>query len=72
MDKATFGNMEQLSQMFVNYTIMPLCETIEAEFNRKLFFEAEKYQYCTRFNLDGLLRGDIAARSSYTLRCAMF
>jgi len=65
MDKATFGNMEQLSQMFVNYTIMPLCETIEAEFNRKLFFEAEKYQYCTRFNLDGLLRGDIAARSSY-------
>ncbi len=53
MDKATFGNMEQLSQMFVNYTIMPLCETIEAEFNRKLFFEAEKYQYCTRFNLDG-------------------
>ncbi len=65
MEKATFGNMEQLSQMFVNYTIMPLCETIEAEFNRKIFFEAEKYTYCTRFNLDGLLRGDIAARSSY-------
>ena len=65
MDKATFGNMEQLSQMFVNYTIMPLCETIESEFNKKIFFEAEKYQYCTRFNLDGLLRGDIAARSSY-------
>lgn len=65
MDKATFGNMEQLSQMFVNYTIMPLCETIEAEFNRKIFFEAEKGKYITRFNLDGLLRGDIAARSSY-------
>ena len=65
MEKATFGNMEQLSQMFVNYTIMPLCETIEAEFNRKIFFESEKYTYCTRFNLDGLLRGDIAARSSY-------
>jgi HK97 family phage portal protein len=65
MDKATFGNMEQLSQMFVNYTIMPLCETIESEFNRKIFFEAEKYTYCTRFNLDGLLRGDITARSSY-------
>jgi HK97 family phage portal protein len=65
MDKATFSNMEQLSQMFVNYTIMPLCETIEAEFNRKIFFEAEKYTYCTRFNLDGLLRGDVAARSSY-------
>jgi HK97 family phage portal protein len=65
MYKATFGNMEQLSQMFVNYTIMPLCETIESEFNRKIFFEAEKYNYCTRFNLDGLLRGDITARSSY-------
>jgi HK97 family phage portal protein len=65
MDKATFSNMEQLSQMFVNYTIMPLCETIEAEFNRKIFFEAEKYTYCTRFNLDGLLRGDVVARSSY-------
>ena len=65
MEKATFGNMEQLSQMFVNYTIMPLCEIIEAEFNRKIFFEVEKEKYKTRFNLDGLLRGDIAARSSY-------
>jgi HK97 family phage portal protein len=65
MDKATFSNMEQLSQMFVNYTIMPLCEIIEAEFNRKIFFEVEKYQYCTRFNLDGLLRGDVTARSAY-------
>ena len=65
MDKATFGNMEQLSQMFVNYTIMPLCETIESEFNRKIFFEVEKDKYSTRFNLDGLLRGDVAARSSY-------
>lgn len=65
MDKATFSNMEQLSQMFVNYTIMPLCETIEAEFNRKIFFEAEKANYSTRFNLDGLLRGDVAARSAY-------
>jgi len=65
MDKATFNNMEQLSQQFVNYTIMPLCETIEAEFNRKMFFENEKYRYCTRFNLEGLLRGDVSARSSY-------
>jgi HK97 family phage portal protein len=65
MDKATFSNMEQLSQMFVNYTIMPLCEIIEAEFNRKIFFEVEKERYSTRFNLDGLLRGDVAARSSY-------
>ncbi len=51
--------------MFVNYTIMPLCETIEAEFNKKIFFEVEKEKFTTRFNLDGLLRGDIAARSSY-------
>ncbi len=28
MDKATFGNMEQLSQMFVNYTIMPFIEIL--------------------------------------------
>lgn len=65
MDKATFSNMEQLSQMFVNYTIMPLCETIESEFNRKIFFNTEKENYFTRFNLDGLLRGDVAARSAY-------
>lgn len=65
MDKATFSNMEQLSQMFVNYTIMPLCETIEAEFNRKIFFEIEKDRFRTRFNLEGLLRGDVAARSAY-------
>ena len=65
MDKATFSNMEQLSQMFVNYTIMPLCEIIEAEFNRKIFFEVEKDRFKTRFNLDGLLRGDVTARSSY-------
>ena len=65
MDKATFSNMEQLSQLFVNYTIMPLCETIESEFNDKIFFEVEKDRFKTRFNLDGLLRGDISARASY-------
>lgn len=61
----TFNNGETITRQFTNYTILPLCENIEAEFNRKLFFESEQGRIRTRFNLNQLLRADTEQRGRY-------
>lgn len=61
----TFNNGETITRMFVNYTLMPLCESIESEFNRKLFFDDEMGVIRTRFNLNQLLRADTEQRGRY-------
>jgi len=42
----------------------------EQELNRKLFYEREKREVYTKFNLDGILRGDAEARA--TIMTAQF
>ena len=65
-NSSTRANVEQQSIDFVRNTILPWVKRWEAEFNRKLFTEKEQGKYRVRFNLDGLLRGDIETRySSY-------
>ena len=39
--------------------------TDEQELDRKLFFDDERGRLETKFNLDGLLRGDMAARAQF-------
>lgn len=53
---------------FVRKTLRPMIEKIEAEVNRKLFGRDSEFRM--RFNLDDLLRGDLAARAEY-LRSAL-
>lgn len=63
LDRATFNNIEHLGQLFVNYTVMPLCENIAQEFSRKLLPDAEQDNHEIRFDYSDLTKADAEARS---------
>lgn len=63
MEKATFNNMEQQDLNFIKHSILPYLVNIEQELNRKLLREDEKSNHYFKFNMEGMLRGDIEARS---------
>ena len=67
LDRATFNNIETMNTQFVSLCLRPWAVQIEQEFTRKMLSGAEKAsgRYFVRFNLDGLLRGDTAARAQY-------
>lgn len=56
------SNVEQENISFVVETIRPICVKWEQTLNRKLLSREERRQYFIEFNLEGLLRGDIATR----------
>lgn len=64
-ERATYTNAEQSDLVFAKHTITPLITTIEKELNMKLFFQREKANTFVKFNLNGLLRGDLAARQAF-------
>jgi len=70
LDRATNNNIEHQSIEFVTHTIRPWVKRFEQEFDRKLFYESERGKIFTKFNIDGLLRGDSASRA--TIMSAMF
>jgi len=58
--------IEQLMIGFIRNTVKPWCDAWEQEMNWKLFTQAERKQgLVVRFNLNGLLRGDTAARAQF-------
>lgn len=63
--RATWSNAEQSDLIFAKHTITPIIRVIEQECNMKLFTEREKKNTYVKFNLNGLLRGDLAARQSF-------
>lgn len=65
LDRATFNNIEQLTLLFVRHTILPWCERIRNEFNRKVFATNERGRYKIRFVLASLLQGDTQSRGEY-------
>lgn len=65
LSHATFSNIEHQTIQFVQYTLRPLVKRFEVELESKLFFSDEQGQYSINFSLEGLLRGDTAARSAY-------
>jgi len=61
---SSYNSLEQQSIAFVTDTMMPWFVQFEQELNDKLFstrFDAGRF---TKFNVNGLLRGDSAARTS--------
>lgn len=62
---ATFSNIEHQTIQFVQYTLRPVLKKIEVELEYKLFSDRELAKYDVKFILDGLMRGDTAARSTY-------
>lgn len=65
LSRATFSNIEHQTIQFVQYSLRPVIKRLEVELEAKLFFESELGSFDVKFILDGLLRGDTAARSAY-------
>lgn len=63
LDRATFNNIEHLSLLFVTYTILPLCQNIEAELTRKCLADGELDRFEIKADLHGLLRADTENRA---------
>jgi HK97 family phage portal protein len=59
---ATFSNIEHQAIEFVTDTMLPWTVNCEMEYDRKLFGNTGLY---TKHSLEGLLRGDTAARSAF-------
>lgn len=63
LDRATFSNIEHQDIQYAKYTIRGYCRRIETENDLKLFPKSEWGKTSTKFNLDGLLRGDLKTRA---------
>jgi HK97 family phage portal protein len=63
LEKATFSNIENLARQFVDYVLMQWIRRVEEAINTQLLSERDRKQYQIKFNVDGLLRGDIKTRS---------
>lgn len=61
--KAGVNNNTEQMLMFVVFTLLPWIRRWEAELNMKLFTRVEQSIYSVKFNLEGLLRGDVKART---------
>tara|TARA_R110002167_G_scaffold167906_2_gene365512 strand:+ start:1621 stop:2811 length:1191 start_codon:yes stop_codon:yes gene_type:complete len=65
LSKSSFNNIEMQSQEFVSYTLMPYLNKIELEMNTKLFSRNNVGKNYIKFNVNGLLRGNVKDRSEY-------
>lgn len=59
-------NVEHVMTQFVQMTLLPIVRQYEAEFNRKLLTQSQRARgYYFKFNVNGLMRGDTAARTQF-------
>lgn len=65
-DTSWGSGIEQMMIAFVVHTLQPWAEAWEQEINWKCFSEREREQgYFVKFNMNALLRGDMAARAAF-------
>jgi len=64
---ATFSNIEHQDLQFIKYSLRGVIERQEAEWGKKLFSPQNQKNSKVNFDLDGLARGDMVARSTYTV-----
>jgi HK97 family phage portal protein len=62
-----YNSFEQFSTEFVKFTIISWVKRIEQELERKLFTldEQRQQKYFIKFNVKGLLRGDIKSQTEF-------
>lgn len=67
LDRSTFNNIEMMDNGFVKYCLTPWAEQFENECNVKLLTSDEKINGTVfhRFDLSGLMRGDMKSRGEY-------
>lgn len=68
LDRATFSNIEHQAIEFVKYTLLPWVRKIEARCSHCLLGPQERNRFAVRFDLDGLMRGDMMARAEYVAK----
>jgi HK97 family phage portal protein len=61
LSRSTFSNVEQQDISFVKYTLRALLRRQEIELESKLLLPNERKTINIRYNLDALLRGDLAS-----------
>lgn len=65
LERATFSNIEQQGLDFVIHGLMPTLTRIEQRIRLQLVDKADRRLYFAKFNVNGLVRGDMAARASF-------
>ena len=65
LDRATFSNIEHQAQEFVTDCLMPYLTGIEAAVHVSLLSERDQEDHFVKFNVNALLRGDMAARAKF-------
>ncbi len=65
LERATFNNIEVMNAQFVSTCLVPWCEKIETEFERKTLPEKSRGRYHYEFDLKNLMRGDMEAQSKF-------
>lgn len=65
LDRATFSNIEEMNTEFVEEALAPMSVRLEQTIYKDLLTTAEQAKYYAKFNVNGLLRGNIAARTAY-------
>lgn len=65
LSRATFNNIEHLSQEYLTDCLLPYAVQNEQSYNWDLFTEKDRGRYFTEHNFEGLLRGDSKARAEY-------
>jgi HK97 family phage portal protein len=63
--RATFNNIEELGINFVQYSLIPWLRVWEQCCSQKLLTEQEQENYFAEHNVDALMRGNAASRSSF-------
>lgn len=62
LSRATFSNIEEQNQSYIDEALMPTAENIEQEFEAKLLWEDEFGEVECEFDFDRLLRGNLKSR----------
>lgn len=62
LEKSSFSNISEQSQELVKYTLHPYIIRIERAIRTQLLNATDRKIYYPKFNVDGLLRGDIKTR----------
>ena len=65
LENATFTNIESQGIEFVVYTLAYWLKMFEQSIHRDLFSDADRKTHFVEFLVDGLLRGDVAARGEF-------
>lgn len=65
LSRSTFSNVEQQDIAFVKYCLRPILRRQEIELEEKLLLPAERGTIRIRYNIDGLLRGDLASVTAH-------